>query len=378
MILKNIDVITKNEVLRAQTVKIDNGRFRSIRPTSKHDVGDDYKGYMLAPGFIDLHQHGTNGFDMMDGTVEAMEAISNHLLKEGTTRYLATTMTMAEKDILKALSTYPKAQFKGAQPLGIHLEGPFISKAYPGAQDPAYIVKGSVALFKKFQEASGHAIKLITCAPEEQDPAFLDHVLQAGIVISMGHSAATEDDVEKAYQKGIKRVTHCYNAMSKLHHRDLGLVGMTFLYDDIEAELIADGIHTTDNAMKLLAKVKKDKVTIVTDGMRAKGLAEGTYDLGGQTITVKDGAARLESGVLAGSVLHMDQALRNMNRIGLDLPEAIRMMAYQPAVTMKVDHELGQIKEGYLADGVILNNDFEVIKTMVEGTIKYEKTPSSN
>ena len=374
MIFKNIDVITQNEILKAQTVEIENGRFRSIKPTSPQDVGDDYKGYILAPGFIDLHQHGTNGFDMMDGTVQAMEAISNHLLKEGTTRFLATTMTMAEKDILKALSTFPKAQFKGAQPLGIHLEGPFISKAYPGAQDPSYIVKGSVSLFKQFQEASGHAIKMVTLAPEEQDSAFLDYVLQAGIVISMGHSAATEDDVDKAYQKGIKRVTHCYNAMSKLHHRDLGLVGMTFLYDDIEAELIADGIHTTDNAMKLLTKFKKDKVTIVTDGIRAKGLAEGTYDLGGQTITVKDGAARLESGVLAGSVLHMDQALRNMIRIGLDLTEAVRMMSYHPAVTMKVDHELGQVKEGYIADAVILTPEYKVIESYVEGQLKFKKS----
>jgi N-acetylglucosamine-6-phosphate deacetylase len=284
-------------------------------------------------------------------------------------------MTMDIQAILSALNAYPNATMPGAISLGIHLEGPFISKAFPGAQDPAFIIKGTKTLFDQFQTAAQGHIKLVTLAPEEQDPGFLKYLIEEGIVISMGHSAATETDVENALKLGIKRVTHCYNAMSKLHHRDLGLVGMTLLKDEIEAELIADGIHTTDHAMRLLAKVKKDKVTIVTDGMRAKGLGEGTYELGGQKITVKDGAARLENGVLAGSVLHMDQALRNMKKIGLSLPEAVRMMSVQPATTLGLEDKLGQIKEGYVADMVILNQALEIQETYVEGTLKYQKTP---
>ena len=375
MRLKNIDVITKNEVLKHQTVSIKDGKFVSIQPSQEADVGTDYTGFMVAPGFIDLHQHGTSGYDMMDGTQEAIEKISEHLVKEGTTRFLATTMTMDIQAILSALNAYPNATMPGAISLGIHLEGPFISKAFPGAQDPAFIIKGTKALFDQFQTAAQGHIKLVTLAPEEQDPGFLKYLIEEGIVISMGHSAATETDVENALKLGIKRVTHCYNAMSKLHHRDLGLVGMTLLKDEIEAELIADGIHTTDHAMRLLAKVKKDKVTIVTDGMRAKGLGEGTYELGGQKITVKDGAARLENGVLAGSVLHMDQALRNMKKIGLSLPEAVRMMSVQPATTLGLEDKLGQIKEGYVADMVILNQALEIQETYVEGTLKYQKTP---
>jgi len=375
MRLKNIDVITKNEVLKHQTVSIKDGKFVSIQPSQEADVGTDYTGFMVAPGFIDLHQHGTSGYDMMDGTQEAIEKISEHLVKEGTTRFLATTMTMDIQTILGALNAYPNAPMPGAISLGIHLEGPFISKAFPGAQDPAFIIKGTEALFDQFQTAAQGHIKLVTLAPEEQDPGFLKYLIEEGIVISMGHSAATETDVENALKLGIKRVTHCYNAMSKLHHRDLGLVGMTLLKDEIEAELIADGIHTTDHAMRLLAKVKKDKVTIVTDGMRAKGLGEGTYELGGQKITVKDGAARLENGVLAGSVLHMDQALRNMKKIGLSLPEAVRMMSVQPATTLGLEDKLGQIKEGYVADMVILNQALEIQETYVEGTLKYQKTP---
>ena len=368
----NIDVVTLKDVLKSQTVEINNGRFVSIKPTKPGDEGLDYQGYLLTPGFIDLHQHGTSGFDMMDGTSLAIEKISEALLKEGTTRFLATTMTMDIPSILKALNAYPEAVMPGAISLGIHLEGPFISKAFPGAQDPEFIIKGSKELFETFQAAAQGAIKLVTLAPEEQDPAFLDYLINQKIVVSMGHSAATEADVENALEKGIKRVTHCYNAMSKLHHRDLGLVGMTFLYDEIEAELIADGIHTTDHAMRLLAKVKKDKVSIVTDGMRAKGLDEGTYDIGGQKVVVKEGAARLESGVLAGSILHMDQALRNMARIGIPLPEAVRMVSYNAAVTLGLQDTLGQVKEGHLADAVILNKDLEIQEVYVEGHLKFK------
>lgn len=376
MIFKNIDVVTKDQVLTRQTVHIKAGKFISIKPSKEEDTGTDYQGFLLVPGFIDLHQHGTSGHDMMDATPHAVEGISEHLLKEGTTRFLATTMTLSEAAILSALKAYSQSNPKGAKPLGIHLEGPFISQAFPGAQDPQFIVKGSIDLFEAFQKAANGAIKLVTLAPEAQDEPFLKYLLDQGIVLSMGHSAATERDVEKALKLGIKRVTHCFNAMSKLHHRDLGLVGMTLLHDEIEAELIADGIHTTDKAMRLLAKIKKDNVSIVTDGIRAKGLKEGTYDLGGQTIHVKAGAARLESGALAGSILTLDQALRNMLQIGIDLPEVVRMLSSNPAITMNQDHHLGQIKENYLADCVVFDQTHHVMETYVEGQLKYKKTPS--
>lgn len=372
MIFKNIDVVTKDQILSRQTVHIKDGKFISIQPSKEEDLGTDYQGFLLVPGFIDLHQHGTSGHDMMDATPHAVEAISEHLLKEGTTRFLATTMTMSEAAIIKALKAYPASNPQGAKPLGIHLEGPFISKAFPGAQDSAFIIKGTINLFDTFQAASNGAIKLVTLAPEEQDDPFLKYLLNQGIVLSMGHSAATERDVDRALKLGIKRVTHCFNAMSQFHHRDVGLVGMTLLHDEIEAELIADGIHTTENAMRLLTKIKKDKVSIVTDGIRAKGLNEGTYDLGGQTIHVKEGAARLEKGTLAGSVLLMDQALRNLLKIGIAFPEAVRMMSYHPAITMNQHHHLGQIKEHYLADCVVLDQTHHVIETYVEGQLKFK------
>ena len=370
MRIKNIDVVTLHDVLKKQTVTIENGRFMKITPTVESDTGDDYSGSMMLPGFIDVHQHGTEGFDMMDGDPKSIEAISLSLLKEGTTRFLATTMTMDEKAILNALESYPKANPKGALPLGVHLEGPYISKAFPGAQDPSQIVKGSIDQFKKFQNASNHAIKIATLAPEEQDEAFIDHLLDEGIVISMGHSAATEDDVEAALKKGIHRVTHCYNAMSKLHHRDLGLVGMALLHDDIEAELIADGIHTSDKAIQLLLKLKRDKITLITDGIRAKGLSDGTYDLGGQEVFVEKGIARLKDGTLAGSTLHLNQAFKNIMNLGEDLIKTSRMLSYHPAKTLKVDHELGQIKEGYIADFLIMAPDLSIQKVAVEGHLK--------
>ena len=372
MKLKNVDVITLNEVLKKQTVTIENGRFSTITPTVESDTGEDASGLMMVPGFMDLHQHGTEGFDMMDGDPKSIEAISQRLLKEGTTRFLATTMTMDEASILNALKSYPKAKPKGALPLGIHLEGPYISKSFPGAQDPNQIVQGTKEQFERFQAACDHAIKIVTLAPEAQEEAFMDYLLDSGIVISMGHSAATEADVEAALKKGIHRVTHCYNAMSKLHHRDLGLVGMTLLYDDIEAELIADRIHTSDKAIQLLLKYKKDKLILITDGMRAKGLPDGIYDLGGQSITVKEGAARLDSGVLAGSILTLNQAFKNIMTLGEDLVKTVRMLSYNPAKSLSLDHEIGQIKSGYIADFSLIDSEFNIQKVAVEGVIKYQ------
>lgn len=370
MRIKNIDVVTLHDVLKNQTVTIENGHFTKIAPTLDGDSGDDYSGHIMMPGFIDVHQHGTEGFDMMDGDPQSIEAISKSLLKEGTTRFLATTMTMDEASILKALESVSVAHPEGALPLGIHLEGPYISKSFPGAQDPKNIQKGSIEQFKKFQDASKGAIKLVTLAYEEQDEAFIDYLIEQGIVISMGHSAATEDDVEAALKKGIHRVTHCYNAMSKLHHRDLGLVGMTLLYDDIEAELIADGIHTSEKAMQLLLKLKRDKITLVTDGIRAKGLADGTYNLGGQEVSVKSGVARLKDGTLAGSTLHLNDAFINIMNLGEDLVKTSRMLSYHPAQTLKVDYELGQIKEGYIADFVMMDAALSIKKVAVEGHLK--------
>ncbi len=369
MKLLNVDVVTLNDVLKKQTVTIEDGRFVSVHDTQVNDLGDDYTGLLMMPGFIDVHQHGTHGFDMMDGDPRSIEAISTHLVHEGTTRFLATTMTMNEAAILKALESYPTATPKGALPLGIHLEGPYISKDYPGAQDPGAIVPGTIEQFEQFQAASGGAIKLVTLAPEAQDDAFIDYLLKAGIVISMGHSAATEADVEAAIKKGIRRVTHCYNAMSPLHHRDLGLVGMTLLHDDIEAELIADGIHTSDKAIQLLLKYKADHMTLITDGIRAKGLADGVVDLGGQEVHVKDGIARLKNGALAGSTLTLDKALKNMLDNGGDLVKVSRMLSYHPARTLKVDHELGQIKSGYTADFVLVDPRLNIQRVAVNGEL---------
>jgi N-acetylglucosamine-6-phosphate deacetylase len=372
MIFKNIDVVTKDQVLIQQTVQIEEGKFISIKPSNGEVSGPDYGGYLLVPGFIDLHQHGTSGYDMMDATPNAVEGISKHLLKEGTTRFLATTMTLSKAAIIEALKAYSHSNPKGAKPLGIHLEGPFISKAFPGAQNPPFIMRGSIDLFDAFQKAANGAIKLVTLAPEEQDEAFLKYLIHQGIVLSMGHSAATESEVENALKLGIKRVTHCFNAMSQFNARDLGLVGMTLLHDEIEAELIPDGIHTSDAAIRLLVKIKKDKVSIVTDGIRAKGLKEGAFDFGGQTIHVKAGAARLERGALAGSMLTMDQALRKMLQLGIDLPEVVRMLSYNPAITMNQHHHLGQIKENYLADCVVLDQNHHVMETYVEGQLLFK------
>ncbi len=372
MKLKHARVVTFDRVLDNHTIEIQEGRIHALYPSQNDEHGIDTQGAFVMPGFIDTHIHGASGADVMDATPEALKTISKALLKEGTTRFLPTTMTMDDTSICQALKNIVNTTVEGAQIEGVHLEGPFISKHYPGAQNPIYIEKGTPDLFDRYYSASRGLINLMTFAPEVHDAAFIEHVQNKGVVLSVGHSAAKEDDMLMAIDHGVHRLTHFYNAMNPLHHRDLGVVGMALLQDDMHYEVIADRVHSSDHALKLLAKLKPDQLVFITDSISAKNLDDGEYSLGGLKILVKNGIARTESGALAGSTLHFDQALRNMAVLtGWSLPQLTKATSHNPAKLLKRDHELGQIKPGYLADLVLLDDHLNVLKVYVEGALKY-------
>ena len=334
---------------------------------------------VVLPGFIDEHIHGAGGADAMDGTEEALETIAQTVASEGTTAFLATTMTQSPENIkaaMRAVKAYREGEHGGARLLGVHLEGPFIAAAHKGAQPLEYVAKPDAAVFDKYNAESGDCIKIVTLAPEEEGAGELvAHLAKKGIVPSIGHTGAKCADIEAAIALGAKNITHTYNAQSALHHREIGTVGSAMLFDELACELIADTIHVSVPAIKLLAKCKPEgKLVLITDAMRAKGLADGESELGGQKVIVKNGEARLVDGTLAGSVLRMNVAVKNMvEKAGLSLEDACDLATVNPAKVLGIESEAGSIREGKRADFAVLDADFNVLYTVSGGEIIYRK-----
>ncbi len=318
--------------------------------------------YKCLPGMIDGHIHGADGYDTMDATPEALNGIARALPAEGTTSFLATTITQSQETIEKALVNADEVMrsqsLYQAEILGLHLEGPFINKEKAGAQPLKYILDADLSLFKKWQLLSGDRIKCVTIAPEIKNAyELIDYLSSQGIVASIGHSNGTFLDASKAVSAGASQVTHLFNGMTGLHHREPGIAGAALMLDRLFVELIVDGLHVHPEVVNLsFQQIGSNRMILITDAMRAKCLNNGSYDLGGQQVTVKDGKAQLASGQLAGSVLRMNDAIRNtMKFTGADLTDIIKMGAENPAKQFNVYHRKGSIEAGKEADLIILN-----------------------
>ena len=350
-------------------------------------IGDNLSGDVIAlpedsivlPGFIDQHILGAGGSDGMDGNIEDIANIANTVAGEGTTSFLVTTMTQSNENIINAMSAvkaYRQAdKATGARVVGVHLEGPFIAKSHKGAQPEEYVQKPNVDVFKTYNEASGNSIKIVSLAPEtEGAQEFIRYLTDNAIVASIGHTSATCADIKKAIESGANNVTHTYNAQTALHHREIGTVGSAMLFDELNCELICDTIHVSVPAMQLLVKNKPaDKLSLITDAMRAKGLPDGISELGGQTVYVKDGEARLADGTLAGSVLKMNRAIENMvKKVGVPFITAVDYATKNPAKILGIDNETGSIRVGKKADFAVLNENYDVILTVRDGKVIYQ------
>lgn len=337
------------------------------------------EGRIIVPGFIDQHIHGAAGGDIIDGSTEAVATVAGALAKEGTTGFLATTTTHSSAQLNKSLSAVKAymdaAPEEGAEVLGVHLEGPFISEAFLGAQLPEYAVAPSLEVFKRYERASGDSIRLVSMAVEaEGAEALADYLVSKGIVVSIGHSDAGYDCVERAVGRGATCVTHTYNAQRPLHHREVGVVGAAMLLDELYCEAICDGIHLSAPAVRLLWKNKPhDKLVLITDALRSKYLPDGTYqEPGDQTVVVKNGEARLENGTLAGSVLKMNAAIKNaMEMSGADLASAVRCATENPAKCLGMFDEMGSIRTGKLANLAIIDRELNIYKTVRRGKVIY-------
>ena len=362
-------------------VGFENGRITCIGDGNKiTEILSLSEDAVVVPGFIDEHIHGAMGSDAMDGTTDALNTIANAVAREGTTGFLATTMTQSPENIKKAMRAVKdykeENRADGAAVLGIHLEGPFISVKHVGAQPIEYVQAPSVKTFKEYNKESGNSIKLVTLAPEvEGADELVSYLKENGIVASIGHTDATYADVKAAIESGATNITHTYNAQKALHHREIGTVGSAFLFDELNCEAICDTIHLSVPAIKLLIKNKPhDKFTLITDSMRAKHLKDGESELGGQKVFVKNGEARLADGTLAGSILKMNDAVKNLVlKCDVKFTDAIDFATANPAKNLGIYDKKGSIKVGKDADFTVLDGEFNVLLTVRAGNVIYKK-----
>ncbi|MCY6485742.1 N-acetylglucosamine-6-phosphate deacetylase [Clostridium aestuarii] len=373
----NGKIITQEGILQNSVILFDNKikHIISKERLYQYDLEQiiDAKGKYVSPGFIDLHIHGSGGSDTMDGSIEDIIKISNTICKNGVTAFLPTTMTMSSEDIYNVLDCIRecmKKELNGARVLGAHLEGPFINEKYKGAQNSKFIKKPSYDFIKDYFDI----IKIITLAPEmDQNNQFIKKMeMHKDIILSIGHTNATYEQAMDAIKKGVTHVTHTFNAMTPLHHRKPGVVGAAF-QSEVNCELIADTIHVHPGLFQFFVNVKgKDRVVLVTDSMRAGCMKCGEYELGTQKVIVDETSARLEDGTLAGSILTLNIALKNMyEHTNLELHEVVNMASLNGAKELKIDNEKGSFKDGKDADITIFDDEFNIYLTIIEGKTVY-------
>ena len=379
LLIKNVNIYLEDEKINRGKLLITQGKISGIfteeeQPTSypSHFKILDAEGLNAVPGFIDGHIHGANGSDVMDGTEEALDSIAKVLPLEGTTSFLATTITQSKENIERALVNVANYQSKAgyAEIIGIHLEGPFIEANKKGAQPLEHILKPDIELFDKWQALSRNNIRTITMAPEhDEDGSFIRHLAENNVNISAGHTDIDFAGMKEAVSRGVNQVTHLCNAMNGIHHRDIGVVGAAFYLKELHAELIADGIHVAPEMLQLIYDhMGSERLLLITDAMRAKCLAAGVSELGGQKVLVDGDRAVLEDGTLAGSILKMKQAVKNMLKLEeVEFEDVIKMASSNPAKQLNVFDRKGSIAVGKDADILLVDNTFAIKHTFCRG-----------
>lgn len=333
----------------------------------------DYEENTIAPGLIDIHIHGALGKDVMDGEVGSLQKIAGHQAKCGVTGFVPTTMSAPLDSILRAVEAVKEASgFRlDAEILGIHLEGPFLSLKQRGAQDSQFIKGIKEEDLHLAEKAARGLKKIITVAPEtENNMSFIPWLKEKGFVVSIGHSDASYEMAVKSFKAGISHTAHFFNAMSGYQSREPGVIGAVLDSDEVSVEVIADGVHIHPSGLRLAVRQKgKDKVCLITDSIKAVGLGDGAYRMGSLEIVVKGNESRLkENGCLAGSVLTLNRAVKNIiDWAGVSISEGINMASLNPARLLGVDEEMGSIQKGKYANLAVFDKEFRVVDTILRG-----------
>lgn len=367
------------EFIEGVAVNIEEEKIASIGEPSGAGETLDADGRYVVPGFVDLHFHGCVGADLCDGEVLSIQKIAQFQASKGTTTICPATMTFSEEiltPIMKSVKDFVDKQKKGevledcAHFAGVNMEGPYISPNKVGAQNPAYVHAGSIEEFNRLNEASGNMIKLVDVAPEvEGNIDFIKQATKCGVRVSVAHTCADYDETVEAFKAGAHQMTHLFNAMNPIHHRNPGPVVAASENDEVMAELICDGVHSHPAIIRMAFKLfGEDRIILISDTMRACGLEDGTYDLGGQDVTVKGNLATIADGSIAGSVTCLPDCVRYaVLKAGLPLKTAIKCATENPARALGQSDNIGVLKAGAFADILILNSDLTLESVILRG-----------
>ncbi len=378
-LVKGLEVYSEKGKIKNGCLIVNNGIIEQIsNEITEQDMEIiDLSKYRIIPGLIDMHIHGANGFDAMDSSYESINEISKYLAKNGVTSFLPTTVTSDFENIKSAISNIDIAKKKGvegARVLGSYIEGPYITEEYRGAHPIEFIRNINIDEINDMLRISNGSIKVMAIASEKEGSMDMIRLLKCkGVKVSIGHTNATYDVAKEAIRNGADIAVHIFNGMRGLHHREPGVVGACLIDDEVFTELICDTIHVHPEVMKLIIRCKgTDKVCLISDCMRAGGLADGEYQLGEMKVIVSNSIPRLDNGSLAGSTLKLLNGVKNMiDIVGIDPLEAFHMASLIPARALNMENDYGSIKAGKKADFVAIDDNYNVVMTFVDGRIVF-------
>lgn len=383
LLIHNAHLFTPNHAGLSGWLLVENGLIHALGIGNTPDFSEDpfvqiidAQGHNLLPGFVDLHVHGAAGHEVMDASPSGLEEMSRFYASHGVTSFLATTWTADHPSIMKALELVEEMQGRiqgGATLLGVHLEGPYLNPTRCGAQDANLIRRAEKK--EALEILDSGVIRLLALAPEfEENLWLIDECVKRGITVSAAHTTANHEQMQRAAEHGVSQLTHSFNAMEPLGHRELGTIGAAMAIPQISCELIADNIHVHPGAQKILVDVKTSAgVILVTDAIRAAGLSDGDYMLDNRSVHIENGAVRLANGTLAGSVLTMERALKNVCAAsGRSLAEMWVTSSLNAARAIGVSARKGSLEIGKDADLVLLDEEFQVRGTVVQGDVIYQ------
>lgn len=376
MIFKNGKVFVESQFTENQ-VRVSGSRIVEVGENlaASEDEIVDLKGRYLIPGFVEIHSHGCVGYDFSNASAEEIEKMLAGYLKNGVTSILATTMTneyetykQAMRNIRTVMEKQAEDGITTARIYGINMEGPYLGEDKKGAHDPRYLLPLSNDTFNELNNLSGDAIRLIDLDPRLEGSTEFIREHSRDKTVSLAHTSCSYAQAETAIEAGASHITHLFNAMNGLHHRDPGLVGAAQDFD-VYAEIICDGIHVCPSVLRLMFSAIPEKMCVISDSMSAAGLEDGEYELGGQKVYCRDGKATLKDGTIAGSTTNMHEELKNLVSYGIPLEQAVRSCTIQPAKSVKLDNSCGSIAAGKYADLIVLDDKLDIVSIYKEGQL---------
>lgn len=366
MIIRGGKVYLEDKSFAVRDLYIDDGRIVEDESQVTDNTVINAKNMLVLPGLVDIHSHGAMGYDFSDGKIEGLKKILAYQYSHGITSYCPTTMTLPGEKLLSVFQTMISwKNEKGLSKIvGLNMEGPFLDPKKSGAHKKEYISTPNAELFREYNKACGNLIRLMTVAPNMEGAIEMIRELKEEVVISLGHSAAEYTTAKAAFEAGASHVTHLFNAMSPLEHRAPGLIGAAAESENCMAELICDGVHVHESMVRAAFKLFPDRIVLISDSMRAAGMENGTYDLGGQQVTVSGNKACLLDGTIAGSVSNLHDCLCNAVSFGIPLEEAIAAATMNPAKSIGIFHETGSLTPGKRADIIFTDNNLKLLRVI--------------